>query len=308
MNVEPILSGPRLTLGDLEACYGACVGMVLGYGEGEFGADGRLRWCAALLPRNAMVGFVDRRRVAGETRPFLLAMGSFKRAARRGGVGEALYGFGLVACETLPAVELLHPVQLATPEYSHDNGDFRWPHGAPFLRVWLCSQPRRFDELTGEAFRFGQNHGGRVVSLSELPGDLHGAARGLELREAVLDRPTPLPDHLDPPPRFREGDLRVRLRGERVRDAEARRLALRANRARFGAYTCEGCGYRPSEDLRVPKGRATAMLDVHHIEPLSNGARDTTQDGLAVLCPLCHRRHHVRERVEGLTPLDHSTH
>lgn len=292
---EPLRTGPGATLADLEAAYGPCAGMVLGYGEGEFGPDGRLRWCAALLPGDAMVRFVNRRRAGGDRRPFLVAMGSLKRAEARGGVGNALYGFGLAASAVLPAADLLHADQLVAPENLNDDGVFRWPNGVPFLRVWLCHPPRRFEDLTGQPVVFGQQHGSRVVPLAELPGDVHGAARGVALREAAPDRPRPLPEGLDPLPRFREGALRVRLRGERERDPEAKRLALRANRARFGAYTCEGCGYRPGEDARVPRNRASSMLDVHHVEPLAGGARDTTLDGLAVLCPLCHRRHHVAE-------------
>lgn len=139
-----------------------------------------------------------------------------------------------------------------------------------------------------------------IVSISAAT--TSAAARGAASAEWVSRRvmpcpfcPRPPPESLVPQPKFREGALLVRLRGDRVRDAEARRLALRANRAQFGAYTCEACGYRPGEDTRVPRGRASSMLDVHHVEPLAGGARDTTLDRLAVICPLCHRRHHVAE-------------
>jgi predicted HNH restriction endonuclease len=50
----------------------------------------------------------------------------------------------------------------------------------------------------------------------------------------------------------------------------------------------------------VPKGYARSLLDVHHVEALASGERETTVEGLAVLRPLCHRRHHVRERAEEL--------
>jgi hypothetical protein len=271
--------------------------MVLGYGEGEFGVDGRLQWCAAMLPNDAMVRFVNARNAEGKRRPFLIAMGSLKRAEARGGVGNALYGFGLAANASLPATELLHPDQIAQPENLREDGSFRWPNGVPFLRVWICRPPRKFEALTGEPVVFQQHHGNRVVALEEVPGDLHEAVLDVELREAALDRPKPLPVSLDPTPRFREGGLRVRLQNQRERNPEVVRHALRANLVQFGDYTCEECSYCPSKDSRVPRGRARSMLDVHHIEALKGGERDTVIEGLAVLCPLCHRRHHISERA-----------
>lgn len=300
MEAEPIRRGPALTLRELEAAFGPCAGMVLGYGEGEFGEDGGMRWCAALLPNDAMPRFVAKRHAAGLRGPFLIGLGSLKRAAARGGSGEALYGFALAADASWPARELLHPDQMARPENLNERGEFRWQNGVPLLRVWLCWPPLPFADLTGRPPRFQQHHGIRVVPLGDVAGGLHAAAPGVPLREAVLERPKPLPEPLWRPLRVREGGLRLRTVGERERSPEAKRAALLANHARFGAYTCEDCGYRPGRDPRVPEGSARRMLDVHHVEPLAGGERDTTLDGLAVLCPLCHRRHHVAQRTPTL--------
>lgn len=115
MVVQPLLEGPSITVGQLQRAFGPCVGAVMGYGEGEVGDDGRLQWCAAVLPRQGIPKFLDRRRIAEKAagrdieRPFLLAMGSLKRARDRGGVGEALFGIGLAAPRNAPAEAILHP-------------------------------------------------------------------------------------------------------------------------------------------------------------------------------------------------------
>ena len=281
--------------------------MVLGFGEGEFGDDGRMRWCAALLPLDAMMRFVTERNAAGNQRPFLIGMGSLKRAAVRGGVGEALYGFALAANASLRAEDLLHADQIALPENRNERGEFRWLNGVPFLRAWLCHPPLPFIDLTGVQPSFGRHHGNRVVPLDEVVPGLHGATLDVGLRQAVLERPKPLPQPFFEPLRVREGGLRERVVGRPKRDAGIVRAALAANRVRVDGHTCEDCGYRPGEDRRVPKGYGRSLLDVHHVEPLAGGERDTTVDGLAVLCPLCHRRHHVREKAalkaaEGRAP------
>ncbi|MGC1495927.1 MAG: HNH endonuclease signature motif containing protein [Sulfitobacter sp.] len=52
---------------------------------------------------------------------------------------------------------------------------------------------------------------------------------------------------------------------------------------------CEGCK-EPAPFKRKSDG--TAYLEVHHIEPLSEGGLDTVENTLA-LCPNCHRKAHV---------------
>jgi hypothetical protein len=105
-------------------------------------------------------------------------------------------------------------------------------------------------------------------------------------------RPLPIASR---PPSAPEGALRLGHIGFRERSRAICGAALEANRQRFGGLECEACGYRPGEDQRVPSGRERQMLDVHHVERLASGERVTTIEGLVVLCPLCHRRHHVAE-------------
>jgi hypothetical protein len=286
--VEPprLLIGPNVKLSDLEQEFGVCVGMMLGYGEGEFGSDGKLRWCGAMLPNDVMIRFINARRMAGQHEPFLLGMGSY-------GIGEALYGFALAANASYPATELLWPDQLSRPDALDDSGRFRWSNGVPLLRVWLCERVTPFAELTGVDPKFNQSHGIRVVPLDEIGPNLSVAALDVPLREVVLDRPRPLPPAIMRVITVTEGRLKYRLAGTRERDRAVVRAALLGNRLRYGQYTCEDCGYQPVADRRVPGSLARQMLEVHHIEPLAKGERITNSGDLIVLCPMCHRRTHL---------------
>ena len=199
MNIQPALSGPEVTFRQLEWSFGPCEGAVMGYGEGEFGADGRLQWCASVLPGQAMSHFLNRRRVSlkaahqDEKKPFLILLGSLKRASDKGGVPEALFGVGLAAPYQLDATTLLHKHHLARPENINRQGRFRWPTGVPLLRVWLSTPPKPFAEIIGRQHRrFNSSDGNRVVPLEELLPGLSRAASTVILREAVSDRPQSL--------------------------------------------------------------------------------------------------------------------
>lgn len=304
--MEPLLTGRRVTYRDLEAEFGPCAGMVLGYGEGEFGGDGKLRWCAAVVPNDIVPRFINARHAAGQRGPFLIGMGSFKRAVQRGGVGEALYGVALVADASLPARDLLWPDQLQRSDAVKPGNEFRWPNGVPFLRVWLCERPMLFVELTGVQPAFQRHHGIRVVPLDEVVPGLAHAISGVPLRAAVLDRPLPLPPAIAATVEVREGALKYRLTGGRERDTAVVADALRGNALRYGVLTCEDCGYRPADDARVPRGYARGMLEVHHVEPLARGERVSRRSDLVVLCPMCHRRTHLLQRVAGKETAAHA--
>lgn len=273
----------------------------MGYGEGEIGEDGRLQWCASVLPGQAITHFLNRRRselkAAGQNdkTPFLIAMGSLKRAKDRGGVPEALFGVGLAAPEGAKAEDLLHPHHLTRPENLDKAGRFRWPIGVPLLRVWLSCPPVPFATIVGGPHRrFGSSDGNRVVPLDELIPGLSTAALGVALQEVVLDRSQPLSPYLAKlERRWREGGLRYRTRKEPVRNQRLVDAALAENLARHGAYRCEECGYEPTNDPKVKRGAERGMLDVHHLEGIATGERETTLEDVIVLCPLCHRREHA---------------
>ena len=80
----------------------------------------------------------------------------------------------------------------------------------------------------------------------------------------------------------------------------ARWRALRAAKLTAAGFRCEGCG------------RLGQRLEVHHAEPVGDGSAEAELypplDGLAALCPACHRQRHrrpsgVRGRDEWLRRL-----
>lgn len=299
--IPPLVEGPVITLGQLQRSFGPCAGAVMGYGEGEIGEDGRLQWCASVLPGQAITHFLNRRRRKlkdegrDDKKPFLIAMGSLKRARARGGVPEALFGVGLAAPEGAKAEDLLHTHHLARAENLDEAGQFRWPIGVPLLRVWLSCPPVPFAAITGGPHRrFGSSDGNRVVPQDDLIPGLSVAATKVPLQEAVLDRPRPLPPYLAKlEQRWREGALRYRTHKEPLRNRTLVEAALAENLARHGVYRCEECAYEPAGDPKVMKGTERSMLDVHHFEHIAGGERETRLEDVIVLCPLCHRREHA---------------
>jgi hypothetical protein len=104
--------------------------------------------------------------------------------------------FALAEDDPYPAAELLWPDHLTRPDLVKKNGDFRFPNGVPFLRVWLCERVTPFVELTGRQSSFNNNYGSRVVPLDQVVAGLHEAALDVPLRSAELDRPPHFPgDH-----------------------------------------------------------------------------------------------------------------
>ena len=49
--------------------------------------------------------------------------------------------------------------------------------------------------------------------------------------------------------------------------------------------------------------RVEAQLDVHHLDPIAEGVRQTQLQDLAVLCANCHRLAHSRQPPIGLDEL-----
>ena len=71
---------------------------------------------------------------------------------------------------------------------------------------------------------------------------------------------------------------------------EAKHLNLQS----YGAYTCEACLF--SQTL-------PGMFDAHHPNPLATGIRTTLAEHLVILCPTCHRRAHIHDRLRPYTLL-----
>jgi len=68
-------------------------------------------------------------------------------------------------------------------------------------------------------------------------------------------------------------------------------------RKKQGNLICDDCKFDPGALFDHPKYNPRSLLDVHHKDPLAEGRRYTHFNDLALLCPTCHRREHVRLRL-----------
>jgi len=63
-------------------------------------------------------------------------------------------------------------------------------------------------------------------------------------------------------------------------------------RARSGLLVCDSCGFNPAAKIANTKVTARSLLDVHHMNPLDEGVRYTTEADFCLVCPNCHRFMH----------------
>ena len=64
------------------------------------------------------------------------------------------------------------------------------------------------------------------------------------------------------------------------------------SRMRSGRLICDSCGFDPSIKIANTKVTARSLLDVHHMNPLDEGIRYTTEADFCLVCPSCHRFMH----------------
>jgi 5-methylcytosine-specific restriction enzyme A len=64
------------------------------------------------------------------------------------------------------------------------------------------------------------------------------------------------------------------------------------NRFKAGQLFCDNCGFDPAPKIVGTAIKARALLDVHHMNPLDEGARLTTESDFCLVCPNCHRYMH----------------
>jgi 5-methylcytosine-specific restriction enzyme A len=70
----------------------------------------------------------------------------------------------------------------------------------------------------------------------------------------------------------------------------AHRFVLR--RRREGTLVCDDCGFDPQSRISNTGLSPRALLDVHHMNPLDEGLRYTTEADFCLVCPNCHRFMH----------------
>lgn len=68
-------------------------------------------------------------------------------------------------------------------------------------------------------------------------------------------------------------------------------------RARDGQLSCDNCGFDPTCRIVNTAVKARSLLDVHHMNPLDEGIRYTTEADFCLLCPNCHRFLHRLART-----------
>ena len=89
-----------------------------------------------------------------------------------------------------------------------------------------------------------------------------------------------------------EGDLKLAIHKVRERFGKLRKKRLELEFRQKGKIACNACGFDFSLNYKKEIGKGYA--EVHHIEPLQHGPRESraTQQDLAVLCANCHRMIH----------------
>jgi 5-methylcytosine-specific restriction enzyme A len=81
-------------------------------------------------------------------------------------------------------------------------------------------------------------------------------------------------------------------------------------RTRAGQLTCDNCGFDPFTKIANTAVKARSLLDVHHMNPLDEGVRYTTEADFCLVCPNCHRFMHrlartlnaLNEKAKALRP------
>jgi 5-methylcytosine-specific restriction protein A len=82
------------------------------------------------------------------------------------------------------------------------------------------------------------------------------------------------------------------------------------NRTRAGQLFCDNCRFDPATKIDGTAVKARSLLDVHHMNPLAEGVRYTTEADFCFVCPNCHRFMHrlaqtltdTKKKAEALRP------
>lgn len=78
-----------------------------------------------------------------------------------------------------------------------------------------------------------------------------------------------------------------------------RNRVLASCRLELDDLTCQGCGFLPPRELSAGLPLKGTVVEVHHMNPVAEGERETTLQDLLTLCPMCHRLLHAIGRTLG---------
>jgi len=95
-----------------------------------------------------------------------------------------------------------------------------------------------------------------------------------------------------------EGMDEERRANVRTRAAWIADRFLRKRRESKTLY-CDDCKFNPATVQGIEGVSPRSLLDVHHMHPLEEGIRYTTEKDFALLCPTCHRIEHARLKASG---------
>jgi len=126
---------------------------------------------------------------------------------------------------------------------------------------------------------------GRDLSQSQLLNDLFNLL-SREDRTSNIEKP----EYVSIRKSFAEGELIQKECTRRTRNP-----GLVDARLRIDRWKCQSCGFPPVSIKHLVTDET--LLDVHHVDPLADGKRETKLDDLVTLCPNCHRLIHTLGRI-----------
>lgn len=91
----------------------------------------------------------------------------------------------------------------------------------------------------------------------------------------------------------KEGATTCVKRNVKIRDMRLRNTCLELK-----GYKCCVCGF---EGTKVYGKNFKNIIEVHHLNPIANGNRESTVDDLVPVCPNCHRALHSKPGIEPYT-------
>ena len=203
--------------------------------------------------------------------------------------------------------------------WGQDAGRKRWSVGFPIVESFdIVGKPLAKDVFGQTAYRRLFQRSSRT--LRELVPEEQDALSTLEL----AFRPTAnarfaIEDEIKmalstPPIRRLLVDLTRDLASAMEGETEERKVQLRrraawlANRFllrrnRDGSLRCDECLLDPTTLPKMAGLSGRSLLDVHHLHPLDEGRRLTTEADFSLLCPTCHRLEHLLIKAAAETDL-----
>ena len=197
--------------------------------------------------------------------------------------------------------------------WAQGNNRFRWSVAFPIIESYdVDGWPLAREIFGSESYRRLYAHSS--ATLRPLNDNERTALNDLQItqREAFnswigIDDEFPFAEQSEIPQRISKlvdhdlGGAALEGETEERKGKLRRRAAWIANlfwqrRFKAGQVLCDNCKFDPACAIDREKYSIRTIMDVHHLNPLEEGKRYTTQDDFALLCPTCHRMEHMMLR------------